>query len=114
MKISNFNNFIYESNTPELKVGSQITIEFTDKKGKHIVGCELCDFGWGLDRKKIHQQFRIVSSKSSRYPVGSELILAMDFNNTEDRFIIYPYYNEEKSIRRMERKFYRAFIRIID
>jgi hypothetical protein len=104
---------ILESKTPSLKEYSKYKIRFENEIGLHETLCILLQFGWGLDRSKIFHRFRILKSESNKYPVGSEFILGMDFNDRDNEFLFYPYCNERPSLRTSTELHYTAHITLI-
>jgi hypothetical protein len=112
MSILNFKQFsILESN--KLDTGSIIKIEFKDKWGTHIVTCQMVEFLWGIDRSKLGYRFRVINSDTNHYPVGSEMILPMNFDNKTNNFLFYPYYNEKPGLRSTNELNYEADCKIL-
>jgi hypothetical protein len=102
-----------EVESPLIKHNEILDIKFTDNSGVCYSTCKMVEHGWALNRTIIYYRFMVLESDSDKYPVGAELILPLDFNDKVDTFLIYPYYNEEHSVRQTYQKIYKSHCEII-
>jgi hypothetical protein len=102
-----------EVESPLIKQNEVVDIKFTNESGTCYSTCKMIEYGWALNRSIIYYRFMVLESNSDKYPVGAELILSLDFDDKIDTFLIYPYYNEEHSMRQMYQQTYKAHCKII-
>jgi hypothetical protein len=115
MKIVKFNEM--SSNTESMKpinVNKIVKIKFIDEgANEHHTTCKMIEHIWAPNRVILFHRFLVTESDSqTRYPIGAEFILPIDFDHKKDKFIIYPYYNERPSRRFMTELIYNDFCEI--
>ncbi len=98
MRILNFKKFNlleFQKMDSILPQNQEFNLKIVDSEGEHFVRVKLTSYGWSLHREIIYYEFTIIDSDTESYLIGGIMILGLDFDKNENRFHLYPYYNDQ-------------------